>query len=893
MAEGKIDSLKPGDFPGVSRPPSSETLFMFMNLANPDRVNWNSPRPLDRVVKLNAQKPGQEELHDEQEEEEDDDHDNDARDHGRDSGSDEDEDEQAGVKGRPLPRNQKQATKQSSAQVTHSASRHGEKDRVPAPHNSKHGDSAETPGVDDTNAYHAEEDADFDNDDGDDENGGGGDDDDFMSSISGALNRQTDVHHRQYDQGAGRIAGQGDKRGIGDGPEPMGDFDWHAFAANNRKIEDRDHHGIPLGSAVAFSKPQDQDDGGLRSNNTRSAQKPIDRVEEDQDFAQLFAHGRSGAQERRLAAGERNSAASAAVSTHDVFRLTSGDKRLAGTPKRRPSSRSSQRSSSGGIKTNAFDQLVQESMTTGMEHGASHNSMHTATAPGEYRRESVDEGYEEAELRRIAERTRPGLFNAAVASHVNSLRDRRQQSHEGTSRRDNVRVRARDDDASTIVSVARYMHPDKEKTRKASSKPNFHGDSDSDTDAYEEKAARLDALDPNRPPDSDEEEEFYSMSEDQFRRWRARRDSRKMHEIQRNRRRRRKEREMAEKRAKSAYIAQLGKLKLQGIPISKEYTMDDDLEDMRLEFERHQACTAMMQKVETMRRTIGAVLCIAELILCALRVHVEGWSAEVVKELDNKKYDAVLEKLYRKYWKKSAPSPEFSLALMVLGMLAMKWLQNREARARGLDAASGRSTAAEGAGSSRPGIGGALSSVAQGVLGSLMGRGPSLFSSLLGGLTGSNRNASPTIPTTSSPVPPPTPYPPVAPTPANFPRAPTANIAPSAPATGNVDIPISVPAGAWSFARARRATPNNDPQPASTSPAPTQQQPVARTPPLVNTRPQSPLDVSTDPRAMAARAAEMRRRQSLNHIRSQQVELMDDQSAESASRRVRQISGDV
>lgn len=620
-----------------------------------------------------------------------------------------------------------------------------------------------------------------------------------------------------------------------------------------------------------------------------------------------------------------------------------------------------QRTPPRGRATHTFDDLVRQQARDA--HAVDPSPRSIAGTP---RSSRSDQERKAMAMRKIAEEVQPGFFDAAVASQVKSIHHK-QLKRDAPSH--GVRRHAK---RSTKEKAAKHSSAKCKKGKhkvdsssdggsrvsdSSGSSSSGRSSSDSDTDAYSEtRNRRLDrSFDPDRPPDTDEEEYYYTMSENQFRRWRERRDATKRERARRERRRRKKERAATEKRAKSAYIAQLTKMKMQGVPLSREYTVGDDLEDMRMEYERHQSCIAMIEKVETMRRTIGIVLTVAELILCALRLNVQGWASEVTKEMQNKKYDPILEKLYRKYWKRNAPSPEFSLALMIFGMMAMKWLENREARSREAQRAGGgaggqpQAAAAAGASGARPGIGGAMSSVAQGVIGSLLGRGPGLLGSILGGLGGGLASSSSRA---SSPIPPPrTSSSTASPTSAS---APPARATPaSSPQNATMSPPSSLTSAAlassepWNFARSRRGVAPG----AGAAPAPgggsgsggiggavagmeayvpadrlvepaSLPQGFAVPFPALSARadrlaPSSqglglgaataggagPTDrtgaggggdaVLNGARAMAAVAAERRRQQSLDQARQARLQMSDDRAADQALQRARIMSGEA
>lgn len=946
MAETKIDKLRPGDFPGVSRPPSSETLFMFMNLANPDRVNFNNPRSLDRVLKLNTQKAGEEELYQDDDRDGDDDHDDHDDDDDDDGDNHDHDDDGAG-----------------DADGRHDggdADEHGED----GDEKSKRGDLARANVHEEDDEDHTQQQQDEDQhiqrgdkrhhmrarelhaDEGDD------DDEDFYEE-------DEDDNDNDNDTGDQRRMGQGFVSGQSFSSRDQNEDDEHTFANANDKthivVDEQVRNRFTSPSASGTRRVDDEQSAfdwatvarkpstnGVPVHHHHHHQHQQQQQQQNQQAHMNTAVELATSQgvplgaihNRRVPSPTKIAEAKSAVSASHISGMLNQRRRIEQTP---PPSRPPSMSNRG---MTAFDALVREQAnSTEAAAGAGARRFVAQQQPvamtlddlkmsqGSPRSTASQRMRRKDAMRKIADTVEPGFFGAAVASQVNAIRNRREsgRSVEADSCRESVRRRNAAGNKGRSSRDVVAVHSDSESTSDSD---------DSDTDAYSENGHHNKPrdYDPQRPPDTDEEEYYYTLSEDQFKRWRARRDAKRMKEAKKRRKKRKKEKKAAEKRAKSAYIAQLAKLKLQGIPISREYTMDDALEDMRLEFERHQSCIAMIEKVETMRRTIGIVLTIAELLLCALRINVQGWASEVTKEMENKKYDPVLEKLYRKYWKRNAPSPEFSLALMIFGMMAMKWLQNREARLREAQGTRASVSPGASAGPTRPGIGGALSSVAQGVIGSLLGRGPGILGSILGGLSSSSSSSSPTSSTTTSTsnstsstsafpssfsastsmpasTSPPSSLPPqqnptmTRPVTSGRPNAQVASQNPASATVGSspqLASPVpSTPSGIppsssepWTFARPRRGvTPitasNLTPEASLPTSSPT---PDASTP-FPSSLP-SPA-AAYDPRAMAARAAEQRRQQSLARSRDLRQQMSNDEAAEQALQRARMMSGDV
>ena len=122
---------------------------------------------------------------------------------------------------------------------------------------------------------------------------------------------------------------------------------------------------------------------------------------------------------------------------------------------------------------------------------------------------------------------------------------------------------------------------------------------------------------------------------------------------------------------KQSVILELERLKAQGIKLSKEYTLDDNLADMQFEVRRHLLYIDETNNISLMKdglkllfggieggnRAVGNIL------------QLDGWSAHACTELDRHKYDQSLSALYRKYWRRGSSSPEMELAFGVLSSI--------------------------------------------------------------------------------------------------------------------------------------------------------------------------------------------------------------------------------
>jgi len=128
---------------------------------------------------------------------------------------------------------------------------------------------------------------------------------------------------------------------------------------------------------------------------------------------------------------------------------------------------------------------------------------------------------------------------------------------------------------------------------------------------------------------------------------------------------------------KQSVLLELERLRGQGITLSKHYTLADRIEDMEFEVRRHLLNAEERRSVEFMRDSMRLMFTGVEIANGKLGpfLDLDGWAADVGKDIN--KYDSALSRLYRKYWRRSAMSPEMELAVGVLGSMGMFHFQKR------------------------------------------------------------------------------------------------------------------------------------------------------------------------------------------------------------------------
>ena len=113
------------------------------------------------------------------------------------------------------------------------------------------------------------------------------------------------------------------------------------------------------------------------------------------------------------------------------------------------------------------------------------------------------------------------------------------------------------------------------------------------------------------------------------------------------------------------------RLKMQGIKFSKEWTVEDSVEDMQYEMRRHMLHIDEMNNINMMRDGLRMMCTGIEMLNGRFAIlELNGWASEVCSDMN--RYDSALGKLYRKYWRKSySMTPEMEIVsglVMSMGM---------------------------------------------------------------------------------------------------------------------------------------------------------------------------------------------------------------------------------
>jgi hypothetical protein len=127
----------------------------------------------------------------------------------------------------------------------------------------------------------------------------------------------------------------------------------------------------------------------------------------------------------------------------------------------------------------------------------------------------------------------------------------------------------------------------------------------------------------------------------------------------------------AELLEKQSLLIDLQRLRMQGIKLSKDWTLNDRVEDMTFEVRRHTLHMDEMSNVSIMKDGLRIMCTGIEMLNNRIGLlDLDGWSSEACRDLD--KHDANLCKIYRKYWRRSqSSSPELDIATSMLASMGM------------------------------------------------------------------------------------------------------------------------------------------------------------------------------------------------------------------------------
>jgi len=132
-----------------------------------------------------------------------------------------------------------------------------------------------------------------------------------------------------------------------------------------------------------------------------------------------------------------------------------------------------------------------------------------------------------------------------------------------------------------------------------------------------------------------------------------------------------------EAKEKADLINKLSRLESKGFTISKRFTMDNTLEEIKQEFERLMDARNLEGSIKFQRQMMMGVVTGLELMNNKFNPfdwQLEGWSESIHENIDD--YDEVFEELYDKYKTKGNMPPEARLLFMMVGSGFMFHMSN-------------------------------------------------------------------------------------------------------------------------------------------------------------------------------------------------------------------------
>lgn len=123
---------------------------------------------------------------------------------------------------------------------------------------------------------------------------------------------------------------------------------------------------------------------------------------------------------------------------------------------------------------------------------------------------------------------------------------------------------------------------------------------------------------------------------------------------------------------KQSVLLELERLKTaHNITLTRNYTLDDRLDDMQFEVRRHLLNIEEANTLNFMRDGMKLAFTGIELANSKLGpfLELDGWSSEMCQDIH--KYDSALSRLHKKYWRRNSMSPEMELGMAILGSIGM------------------------------------------------------------------------------------------------------------------------------------------------------------------------------------------------------------------------------
>jgi hypothetical protein len=128
---------------------------------------------------------------------------------------------------------------------------------------------------------------------------------------------------------------------------------------------------------------------------------------------------------------------------------------------------------------------------------------------------------------------------------------------------------------------------------------------------------------------------------------------------------------------KQSALHDLERLRCSGVQLSKAYSIQDDIDDIKFEIQKHAAIADEVRKVKLMKGGVQVGLRAIEWGNNKLGPFLEltGWASELTSDMGQ--FDEPLARIYRKYWRRSTSSPEMDMAQIIIGSAAMFHMRHK------------------------------------------------------------------------------------------------------------------------------------------------------------------------------------------------------------------------
>lgn len=128
---------------------------------------------------------------------------------------------------------------------------------------------------------------------------------------------------------------------------------------------------------------------------------------------------------------------------------------------------------------------------------------------------------------------------------------------------------------------------------------------------------------------------------------------------------------------KQGYIIELSNMRQKGIALSREFTMNDSIAELEFEIQKQQNNATTRQHVAFMRDMLKIGINGLEIANTRFGpfLSIDGWAESVTQDMN--KYEPPLEKLYRRYFRRSQMSPMMELAWLLIGSMAAFHFKNK------------------------------------------------------------------------------------------------------------------------------------------------------------------------------------------------------------------------